>query len=100
MRIVVLAGMTLTALFVFGPHRGANASPWCSTYGGMTCGFETYEQCMINIRGIGGNCIRNPSEPVAAPAPVVTEQPAPATATRAEKKKPPKKPVATVAPQS
>jgi Protein of unknown function (DUF3551) len=35
--------------------------PWCSIYsgsrgGGQNCGFVTFEQCMENVRGIGGFC--------------------------------------------
>jgi hypothetical protein len=98
MRIAILmsaALMSSLALDAWGP---ALASPWCSTYGGMSCGYDTFDQCMISIRGDGGFCIRNPmeSETAAPPAPAVVEQSAPPA--RAEKKKPQKKPVASVAP--
>jgi hypothetical protein len=38
--------------------------PWCSIYSGdmggaKNCGFVTFEQCMENVRGIGGFCQRN-----------------------------------------
>ncbi len=38
--------------------------PWCSDYfngNGTNCGFHTHEQCMANISGIGGSCVRNPA---------------------------------------
>jgi hypothetical protein len=28
--------------------------------GGTNCGFSTYEQCMVTIRGMGGFCDSNP----------------------------------------
>jgi len=39
--------------------------PWCANYGGRggggtNCGWSTYEQCMVTIRGMGGFCDRNP----------------------------------------
>ena len=38
--------------------------PWCSIYGvgfeGMNCGFTTFQQCLNNVRGIGGFCEPNP----------------------------------------
>ena len=39
--------------------------PWCSYYynsgsgGGTNCGFTTFQQCLDNMRGIGGFCDRN-----------------------------------------
>jgi hypothetical protein len=96
MRIAVLTSLAL-ALFALDARVPALASPWCSTYGGMSCGYDTFEQCLVSIRGVGGSCIRNTMEPEIAvqPAPVVAQ---PAPAPRVEKKKPPKKPVASVAP--
>jgi hypothetical protein len=41
--------------------------PWCADYnggrgggGGSNCGFASWEQCQVNIRGIGGWCYPNP----------------------------------------
>ena len=39
--------------------------PWCSYYtsggggGGTNCGFTTFQQCLDNVRGIGGFWDRN-----------------------------------------
>jgi Protein of unknown function (DUF3551) len=37
--------------------------PWCSYYmgpaGGENCGFTTFQQCLDNVRGIGGFCEPN-----------------------------------------
>ena len=98
MRIAVFMSVVLMSSLAFDARDPAVASPWCSTYGGMSCGYDTFDQCIISIRGDGGACVRNPMETATAvqPAPAVVEQPAPEK--RAEKKKPPKKPVASVAP--
>ena len=39
----------------------AKAAPWCAHYDASTynCGFHSYQQCLENIRGIGGYCARN-----------------------------------------
>ena len=52
----------------FGFAACANAEiyyPWCAYYGGeegggTNCGWSTYEQCMVTIRGMGGFCAPNP----------------------------------------
>jgi hypothetical protein len=52
----------------FGFATGASAQiyyPWCANYGGeegggTNCGWSTYEQCMVTIRGMGGFCAPNP----------------------------------------
>ncbi len=45
-------------------HAEAQNYPWCSYYsnsggGGTNCGFTTFQQCLDNVRGIGGFCDRN-----------------------------------------
>jgi hypothetical protein len=99
MRIAVLMSLVLASLFALDARGPTLASPWCSTYGAISCGYDTFDQCMVSIRGVGGSCIRNTMEPeiAAQPAPVIAE---PAPVKRAEKKKPPKKPVASVAPSA
>jgi hypothetical protein len=38
--------------------------PWCAFYGdrsgGTGCYFTSYQQCMVTLSGIGGNCYRSP----------------------------------------
>lgn len=44
--------------------------PWCANYtkGSTSCSFNTFEQCMADVSGIGGFCERNTSyHPAAAP---------------------------------
>ena len=47
-----------------GTRAQAQNYPWCSYYsesggGGTNCGFTTFQQCLDNVRGIGGFCDRN-----------------------------------------
>jgi Protein of unknown function (DUF3551) len=40
--------------------------PWCALYGSRTgggaqsCYYQTYQQCMATMSGIGGTCVRSP----------------------------------------
>ena len=38
--------------------------PWCAMYprsiGATSCYYQTYQQCMETLSGIGGSCIRSP----------------------------------------
>jgi hypothetical protein len=59
---ILVGAATLGALAATAAH--AQNYPWCSQYtgsmgGSMNCGFSTYAQCMANVSGIGGFCIRN-----------------------------------------
>jgi hypothetical protein len=53
----------------------AQSGRWCAYYntgdGGSTnCGFATFEQCVADVRGIGGNCGPSPypSSPQSRPS--------------------------------
>ena len=70
MRLAVSAViLPLIAAALFGENLGvlaqsANSYPWCAIYykeGGGTprCYFDTREQCMETISGIGGLCVQN-----------------------------------------
>jgi predicted Zn-dependent protease len=61
MRILALCGLILAAASMLGA-RSAQAAPWCSTHGGMSCGYYTFDQCLAAIRGVGGSCVQNPAE--------------------------------------
>jgi Protein of unknown function (DUF3551) len=44
--------------------------PWCVQYGGghhgidaVSCGFVSYQQCMMTARGTGDFCLENPAYP-------------------------------------
>lgn len=38
--------------------------PWCAIYSGLgsgaSCGYTTFEQCVAEVRGLGGFCEQNP----------------------------------------
>ena len=44
------------------PASAAISYPWCARYStsGGECSFNTYEQCMATLSGIGGSCVDNP----------------------------------------
>jgi hypothetical protein len=63
---VFFALAALAAPTVFTPLVGhADPYAWCAAYGGgqngggRNCGFVTYQQCMVTIRGMGGFCEPN-----------------------------------------
>lgn len=65
MRTLIFIGAALVgAAFMSVPAQAQNY-PWCAQYlgrgfgGAMNCGFSTYQQCMADVSGIGGECIRN-----------------------------------------
>ncbi len=62
MRLLWLALAIVPAAAVMGSPAAAQNYPWCAYYGpdnGENCGFSTYEQCMQDVSGIGGYCVRN-----------------------------------------
>lgn len=62
MRIPALCGLVIAATFVLGGPAKAKEPAWCATYrnGGNNCGFNTYEQCMAAVSGVGGFCNKSP----------------------------------------
>jgi hypothetical protein len=64
MRTMLLASAIVGTASVLATG-GANAQyyPWCSHYsdkvGSSNCGFVSFEQCLANVRGIGGFCVVN-----------------------------------------
>jgi hypothetical protein len=68
---VIAAALALTAL----SGREAAAAAYCAYSGGATggwenCGFYTWEQCLANVSGMGGYCMRNPHDPALRGYPV------------------------------
>jgi len=56
---VIAALVALTAVLAQTP---ANALPYYDGgrgLGGQNCGFSTWNQCMVTVRGIGGFCVPN-----------------------------------------
>ena len=58
----IAAVLCLTA---FASPAAAIEYPWCAEYsgedsgGGRNCGFVSWDQCMLTVRGMGGMCERN-----------------------------------------
>lgn len=61
MRFATASGALLLALVAAPTASQAQNYPWCSRYDVSTynCGFSTLQQCLANIRGIGGICEPN-----------------------------------------
>ena len=57
--------LALAALVAAGSATPAAAAsyPWCARYStsGGECSFNTLEQCMATLSGIGGYCYENPA---------------------------------------
>ena len=62
MRILARCSLIIAAAFTLGAPANAKEPGWCATYrnGGNNCGFNTYEQCMAAVSGVGGFCNRSP----------------------------------------
>jgi tetratricopeptide (TPR) repeat protein len=62
MRISVLCGLVIAVMLGLGAPAKAKEPGWCATYrnGGNNCGFNTYQQCMAAVSGVGGFCNRSP----------------------------------------
>ena len=63
MRYRLFFVLTLFAVLGFETGRPAQAS-WCAHYrnGGTNCGFQTFEQCLATVSGVGGMCNPNFSD--------------------------------------
>ena len=59
--------LVVAAFFLTSVNARADG-PWCAYYvkGATNCGFYSYEQCMADISGIGGSCLRNPAFPASS----------------------------------
>jgi len=62
--LLALFGLGLVAQTHPSAAQSAYDYPWCALRGdksgGQSCYYTSYAQCMANLRGIGGTCIRNP----------------------------------------
>jgi hypothetical protein len=61
---ILLFVITVLGAAMFGSAAQAQNYPWCSIYSGdmggaQNCGFVSFQQCLENVRGIGGFCQRN-----------------------------------------
>jgi hypothetical protein len=66
MRLLLIIVSAFAAIACIEKPAEARDYPWCAYYfgqdgGGATnCGWETFEQCLATVRGIGGSCGLNP----------------------------------------
>ncbi len=63
MRILMFLSAVYVAAVAIGTRAEAKSYPWCAQYskgdGSQNCGFVSFEQCMADVRGIGGFCNPN-----------------------------------------
>lgn len=63
MKFFVFAAGALALVATPGSPAQAQNYPWCALYtmadGPRNCGFVSFEQCMENVRGMGGFCMAN-----------------------------------------
>lgn len=78
-RILLLTLAIVLGIETLSTAVNAQNYPWCAHYstgdsGGVNCGFVSLPQCLTNLSGIGGICMRNtqfaPYAPAVGPAPV------------------------------
>ena len=67
MRTLAILAVVIAALS-FGAgdaHAQGKYWPWCARYDSWTivCGFDSYQQCMATVSGVGGYCQRNVMPP-------------------------------------
>jgi|SRR5215510_4450111 len=72
LRLAVFLAAAIVALADTGD---AQSPPWCAILdndGNTDCSYDTEQQCLRTVSGIGGVCVRNPAGPgsqMAPPAP-------------------------------
>jgi hypothetical protein len=75
MRLIPLAASAVLAALAFSatPAAAAPVYPWCSRNAATAgdCSFQTFQQCLDYLNGVGGGCTDNPSYtgPAASAAP-------------------------------
>jgi hypothetical protein len=64
MRTAIVTLAALAVLLLAAGETRAQYAPWCATYSDRfaaeRCGFVSFEQCRLEVRGIGGFCYPNP----------------------------------------
>ena len=62
--LLATIGVAVIGLTRPGTAQSAYSYPWCAIYsdksGAQACYYNSYEQCMATMRGIGGTCVRSP----------------------------------------
>jgi hypothetical protein len=67
-----LVGLFTAGAYAEKPALAEPSYPWCGYYdlgqaGFRSCRFATLQQCLDDVRGIGGNCGPSPYPPSPAP---------------------------------
>ena len=60
---LLLGAIAAGAGLITACSRTRTSMPWCANWaytGSLECAFNSFEQCMASISGMGGYCIRNP----------------------------------------
>jgi hypothetical protein len=65
MRLFAIIVSALAAVVCIEKSAEARNGGWCAYYNmgdmsGRKCGFATLQQCLADVRGIGGNCSPSP----------------------------------------
>jgi hypothetical protein len=64
MRLAMIAMAAGLACWLAAIPAKSAEWPWCAGYGGeggaSNCGFASWQQCQLNISGVGGFCYPNP----------------------------------------
>lgn len=72
--ILLLAELTASAAMNSMPANAETQFPWCAHFfdgaGATNCGFDSKEQCDMNVSGTGGTCDKNLLYPGPAAVPV------------------------------
>ena len=57
--VMIVANLSLAV----APSFAAKVYPWCTRYSSTAgeCSFDTFQQCLDTLSGIGGGCTSNPS---------------------------------------
>jgi uncharacterized protein DUF3551 len=57
---VMLTGLSLD---MTAANAAAKTYPWCARYASSAgeCSFDTFQQCLNDVSGIGGGCTSNPA---------------------------------------
>lgn len=74
--LVMLLGLFAVAAFGDKPAVAQPNYPWCAYYdlgqnGFRSCRFATFQQCLEDVRGVGGNCGPSPYPSELAPRPSI-----------------------------
>jgi hypothetical protein len=64
-KLIFGAAIAVAAIVVIEKPAEAQGGGWCAYYNeafgsGRNCGFVTLQQCLAEVRGVGGNCSPSP----------------------------------------